>query len=113
MSSPTTLEHFIACVERSAHDEAIATFYAPNASMRENQQPPLVEHERRVLGPLAIRCTGVRGRRPRRHPRRPDRRGRVLLRFGATRPQGDGSHGLGPVAEEVAANPYIGRDSLR
>ncbi len=49
MPSPTTVEHFIACVERGAHDEAIATFYAPNASMRENQQPPLVEHERRVL----------------------------------------------------------------
>jgi hypothetical protein len=55
MPSPQTLHHFIACVERGAHEEAIASFYAPHASMRENQQSPrqgrerLVEHERRVL----------------------------------------------------------------
>jgi ketosteroid isomerase-like protein len=55
MPTQTTLQRFIACVERGAHDEAIAAFYAPHASMRENQQPPrqgcdlLVEHERRVL----------------------------------------------------------------
>jgi hypothetical protein len=55
MPSPQTLARFIACVERGAHVEAIASFYAPQASMRENQQPPrqgrdlLVEHERRVL----------------------------------------------------------------
>jgi SnoaL-like domain len=55
MPTSLTLERFIACVERAAHDEAICTFYAPHASMRENQQPArrgrdlLVEHERRVL----------------------------------------------------------------
>jgi hypothetical protein len=55
MPSSQTLEQFIACVERGEHDTAIATFYALNASMRENQQVPrtgrdqLVEHERRVL----------------------------------------------------------------
>jgi hypothetical protein len=55
MPSHAALQRFIACVERGTHDEAIATFYAPNASMRENQQAPrqgcnlLVEHERCVL----------------------------------------------------------------
>lgn len=55
MPSPQTLERFVASVERGAHDEVIAAFYAPHASMRENQQAPrrgrelLVEHERQVL----------------------------------------------------------------
>jgi len=67
MPSSRTLEQFIACVERGAHDEAIATFYAPQASMRENQQPPrcgrdhLVDHERRVLARArAVRSLCVR-----------------------------------------------------
>jgi hypothetical protein len=35
-----TLERFIALVERNAHVEAIETFYAPSASMQENQAAP-------------------------------------------------------------------------
>jgi hypothetical protein len=55
MPSPETLEKFIARVESNAHAEAIEEFYAPNASMRENQKEPrrgrdaLVAHERKVL----------------------------------------------------------------
>ena len=35
-----TLEKFIAKVESNKHDEAIAEFYTPDSSMRENQQEP-------------------------------------------------------------------------
>ena len=55
MPSTETLEKFIALVERNAHVEAIEAFYAPNASMQENQSAPrrgrdtLMANERRVL----------------------------------------------------------------
>lgn len=55
MPSPKTLERFIARVEQNAHAEAIEEFYAPNASMRENQAEPRigrdlhVANERKVL----------------------------------------------------------------
>jgi len=55
MPSPEVLQRFIAKVESNAHVEAIETFYAAHASMRENELPPrmgrdaLVGHERAVL----------------------------------------------------------------
>lgn len=55
MPTTATLEAFVALVERNAHVEAIEAFYAPDASMQENDTPPrvgrdlLVEGERRVL----------------------------------------------------------------
>ena len=55
MPSSATLERFIARVEQNAHAEAIEEFYAPDASMQENQSAPrtgrdlLVAHERKVL----------------------------------------------------------------
>lgn len=55
MPSAETLEKFIALVERNTHVEAIEAFYAPDASMQENQSAPrcgrdtLVANERRVL----------------------------------------------------------------
>ena len=55
MPTLETLDRFIARVEENAHAEAIEEFYAPNASMRENQEAPrvgrdtLIAHERRVL----------------------------------------------------------------
>ena len=55
MPNAETLERFIALVEQNAHVEAIEAFYAPNASMQENQSAPrrgrdtLVANERRVL----------------------------------------------------------------
>jgi len=55
MPSPETLERFIALVERNAHVDALEAFYAPDATMQENQNPPrvgrdsLVANERRVL----------------------------------------------------------------
>src|SRR5258706_11637047 len=55
MPSPEVLDRFIAKVETNAHAEAIEQFYAPNASMQENDLPPrsgrdaLVAHERNVL----------------------------------------------------------------
>ena len=50
-----TLAYFIARVEQNAHVEAIQEFYAENASMQENNEPPrvgrdtLVAHEARAL----------------------------------------------------------------
>jgi hypothetical protein len=55
MPSPEALNRFIARVESNAHVEAIEEFYAPDASMQENELPPrtgrdaLVANERRVL----------------------------------------------------------------
>ena len=67
MPTHETLERFIAKVESNDHVAAIAEFYAENASMRENRQPPrvgralLMENERRVLARAkAVRSTCVR-----------------------------------------------------
>jgi hypothetical protein len=55
MPSPEVLHRFIAKVEANAHVDAIEEFYAPHASMQENEQPPragrdaLVANESRVL----------------------------------------------------------------
>jgi hypothetical protein len=55
MPSADTLQRFIARVEQNAHAEAIEEFYTPDASMRENMNPPrsgrdnLVANERAVL----------------------------------------------------------------
>ena len=55
MPNADTLERFIARVEQNAHADAIEEFYAPQASMRENFDPPrvgrnlLVANERKVL----------------------------------------------------------------
>ena len=67
MPTHETLERFIAKVESNDHVAAIAEFYAENASMRENRQPPrvgralLMENERNVLARAkAVRSTCVR-----------------------------------------------------
>jgi hypothetical protein len=67
MPTAETLEQFIALVERNAHAEAIEAFYAPNASMQENQSAPrlgrdnLVANERRVLAKAkAVSSTCIR-----------------------------------------------------
>jgi GNAT superfamily N-acetyltransferase len=55
MPSAQVLERFIATVESNRHAEAIEEFYAEDASMQENEQPPrrgrdgLVAGERKVL----------------------------------------------------------------
>ena len=55
MPATETLERFVAMVERNAHVDAIEAFYAPDASMQENQLAPrrgrdnLMASERRVL----------------------------------------------------------------
>jgi hypothetical protein len=55
MPTTETLERFIARVEENVHADAIAEFYAPNASMQENQAAPrvgregLIANEKRVL----------------------------------------------------------------
>lgn len=55
MPSPETLSRFIARVESNAHVEAIEEFYAPGATMQENESPPrigrdaLVANERKAL----------------------------------------------------------------
>jgi SnoaL-like domain len=55
MPTTETLERFIATVERNDHVGALESFYAPNASMQENQSAPRVgrdahvANERRVL----------------------------------------------------------------
>jgi hypothetical protein len=53
--SPEVLDRFVATVESNRHAEAIEEFYAPDASMQENDLPPrrgrdtLAAHERKVL----------------------------------------------------------------
>jgi ketosteroid isomerase-like protein len=55
MPAPQTLEAFIARVEANAHVEAILEYYAEDASMQENNEPPrrgrdaLVGNEQRAL----------------------------------------------------------------
>jgi hypothetical protein len=67
MPTPETLERFIATVERNDHVGALESFYAPHASMRENQAAPRVgrdahvANERRVLARAkAVTSTGIR-----------------------------------------------------
>jgi hypothetical protein len=67
MPNPETLERFITRVEENKHDEAIAEFYTPNASMQENftsrrvGRDVLIENERRVLARAKfVRSTCVR-----------------------------------------------------
>ncbi|HUP97873.1 MAG TPA: nuclear transport factor 2 family protein [Usitatibacter sp.] len=67
MPSPERIEEFIGTVERNAHVEAIERFYAPQASMQENDKPPrvgrelLVENERAALLHMhALRSTCMR-----------------------------------------------------
>lgn len=67
MPDTATLERFIARVESGAHAEAIAEFYAADASMQENEQPPragrdlLVANERKVLARTkTVRSTCIR-----------------------------------------------------
>ncbi len=50
MPSAEVLERFIARVEQNAHAEAIAEFYAADASMQENQLPPRVGREALISG---------------------------------------------------------------
>jgi hypothetical protein len=45
MLDPEILQRFMARVEQNAHAEAIGEFYAPLASMRENQDAPRVGRE--------------------------------------------------------------------
>ncbi|HLK24560.1 MAG TPA: nuclear transport factor 2 family protein [Caulobacteraceae bacterium] len=55
MPANAVIEAFVAAVEAGRFVEAIETYYAPNASMRENEDAPrvgmtaLVENEKRVL----------------------------------------------------------------
>jgi hypothetical protein len=55
MPTADVLNRFIAMVESNAHVEAIEAFYAPHASMQENEAEPrrgrdaLVENERKAL----------------------------------------------------------------
>ncbi len=67
MPTPQTLDRFIARVESNAHVEAIEEFYAEDASMQENFDPPrvgrdaLVANERRALAMAAsVRSQCVR-----------------------------------------------------
>lgn len=59
MPTKERLAAFVATVERNEHVEAIERFYAPDASMQENNAPPrvgrdaLVEHEAAALARLS------------------------------------------------------------
>jgi hypothetical protein len=53
MPSADALNRFVAQVESNAHVEAIANFYAPHASMRENNAPPRVGREVLMAGEAA------------------------------------------------------------
>ena len=67
MPNPETLERFIARVESNAHVEAIAEYYAAEATMQENTAAPrrgrdlLMAHEAKVLARAkSVRSTCVR-----------------------------------------------------
>ena len=67
MPSPETLERFIAAVEANDHVGAIERFYAPDASMQENESEPrrgrdaLAANERAVLARMrSVRSRCVR-----------------------------------------------------
>jgi ketosteroid isomerase-like protein len=67
MPSAETLDAFISLVERNHHVEAIERFYAPDATMQENDKPPrvgrdtLVEGERKALAAMhELRSTCIR-----------------------------------------------------
>ncbi len=67
MPSPDVLERFIARVEANFHAEAIEEFYAPGASMQENDLPArvgrdaLAANERKVLARMrSVKSTCVR-----------------------------------------------------
>ena len=67
MPTPDTLERFIALVEAGASLAPIEQFYADDAVMQENQQPPrvgkaaLLAHEARALARVAqVRAKAVR-----------------------------------------------------
>jgi SnoaL-like protein len=67
MPTPEVLERFIARVESNDHAEAIEEFYAADASMQENEQPPrtgresLAANERKVLARMrSVKSTCVR-----------------------------------------------------
>lgn len=64
MPSADTLERFIALVEKNAHDQAIEDFYAPNASMQENQAAPRVGRDQLVAGERKVmaRATSIASR---------------------------------------------------
>jgi ketosteroid isomerase-like protein len=65
MPTKERLAEFIATVERNEHVEAIERFYAPNASMQENNAPPregrdaLVAHEKAVLARVGMETEPV------------------------------------------------------
>ncbi|QHE75186.1 nuclear transport factor 2 family protein [Hydrogenophaga sp. PBL-H3] len=50
MPTTDTLERFIALVESNDHVQAIETFYAPHASMQENQAAPRVGRDLLLAG---------------------------------------------------------------
>jgi hypothetical protein len=50
MPSAEVLERFIARVESNDHVGAIEQFYAPNASMQENEAPPRIGRDALVMG---------------------------------------------------------------
>lgn len=64
MPSTDTLERFIALVESNAHDQAIEAFYAPHASMQENQAPPRVGRDQLLAGERKVmaRATSIESR---------------------------------------------------
>lgn len=64
MPTPDTLERFIALVEQNAHDQAIEDFYAPNATMQENQAAPRVGRDQLVAGERKVmaRATSIASR---------------------------------------------------
>jgi hypothetical protein len=49
-----TLERFIARVENNAHAEALAEFYTPDASMRENRSPARVGRDAHIANELRV-----------------------------------------------------------
>lgn len=67
MPSQATLDAFVAAVLSNKHDEAVARFYTPDATLQENLDPPrhgrdlAVERERALLGRVTSVHSAIEG----------------------------------------------------
>src|SRR4051794_22235683 len=97
MPSPEVLDRFIATVEANAHVEAIEAFYAPDASMQENELPP--RSSRDVL--VAHESTSSRACAPLRAP---------SLARGGRAGEGGGGRGRGRIAVVLSTRLRVAID---
>lgn len=61
MPAQSTIDAFVAAVLSNKHDEAIATFYTPDSTMQENNDPPRKGRDANVAREAAVmaRSSGI------------------------------------------------------